>query len=114
MHTVVQLLSSSDFFSHFRICRIRESLLRVGAFSNAQQPGEGWLPGDRLRQGPLGLLLMRLGEGIGKGLINQAGGLLGTRKRESGWRVLLSESWGRGRYTIVARVSLPTRLDARL
>lgn len=90
VHTVVQLLSSSDFFSHFRICRIRESLLRVGAFSNAQQPGEGWLPGDRLRQGPLGLLLMRLGEGIGKGLINQAGGLLGTRKRESGWRVLLS------------------------
>ncbi|KAK8491950.1 hypothetical protein V6N13_034960 [Hibiscus sabdariffa] len=88
--SVVQLLSSSDFFSHFRICRIRESLLRVGAFSNAQQPGEGWLPGDRLRQGPLGLLLMRLGEGIGKGLINQAGGLLGTRKRESGWRVLLS------------------------
>ncbi|KAK8533088.1 hypothetical protein V6N13_046262 [Hibiscus sabdariffa] len=71
---------------HFRICRIRESLLRVGAFSNAQQPGEGWLPGDRLRQGPLGLLLMRLGEGIGKGLINQTGRLLGTRKRESGWR----------------------------
>lgn len=41
----------------------------------AQQPGEGWLSGDRLRQGPLGLLLMRLGDGIGKGLINRAGGL---------------------------------------
>lgn len=56
----------------------------------AQQPGEGWLSGDRLRQGPLGLLLMRLGDGIGKGLINRAGGLLGTRKRESRWGVLLS------------------------
>lgn len=53
-------------------------------------PGEGRLSGDRLRQGLLGLLLMRLGEGIGKGLINRAIGLLGTRKRGSGWRVLLS------------------------
>ncbi|KAK8628642.1 hypothetical protein V6N13_009228 [Hibiscus sabdariffa] len=88
--SVVQLLSSSDFFSQFRICQIRESLLHVGAFSNAQQPGECWLPGDRLRQGLLGLLLMRLDEGIGKGLINLEGGLFGTRKRESGWRVLLS------------------------
>lgn len=53
-------------------------------------PREGWLSGDRLRQGLLGLLLMRLGEGIGKGLLNRAGRLLGTRKRGSGWRVLLS------------------------
>ena len=66
--------------------------------------------GGRLRRGLLGLVLMRLGEGIGKGLINRTGGLLGTRKRGSGRRRVLI----RGRYTIVARASLPTRLDARL
>ncbi|KAL6515405.1 NADH:ubiquinone oxidoreductase subunit 3 [Orobanche minor] len=39
-----------------------------------RQPGESWLSEDRLRQGLLDLLLMRLGEGIGKGLINRAFG----------------------------------------
>lgn len=69
------------------------------SIQQCQQPGEGWLSGDILRQGLLGLLLMRLGKGIGNGLINRAGGLLGTRKRGSGWRVLLSQSWGWGRYS---------------
>jgi len=42
---------------------MKESLLRGGAFSNASSlVSEGWLYGDRLRQGPLGLLLMKLGE----------------------------------------------------
>ncbi|KAI3729787.1 hypothetical protein L6452_18455 [Arctium lappa] len=46
---VVQLLSSSDFFSHFRlphfrICRIRESLLRgLAAFQSTTWRYEVWL-----------------------------------------------------------------------
>lgn len=43
------------------------------SIQQCQQPGEGWLSGDILRQGLLGLLLMRLGKGIGNGLINRAG-----------------------------------------
>jgi hypothetical protein len=47
-------------------CRTIFLATRTTLIHAFKQPGEGWLSGDRLRQGLLGLVLMRLGEGIGK------------------------------------------------
>lgn len=81
------------------------------SIQQCQQPGEGWLSGDILRQGLLGLLLMRLGKGIGNGLINRAGFWAHGKGEVDGG--CFSARVGGG-VAIVARVSLPTRLDARL
>lgn len=51
------------------------------SISQCQQPGEGWLSGDRLRQGLLGLLLMRLGEGIRKGAHKPGGRAFGHTEK---------------------------------
>jgi len=62
VHTVAQLLSSSDFLSHFRICRIRESLLRVGAFSNASSlVRAGLAVWGQVKAGPAGLASHEIG-----------------------------------------------------
>lgn len=61
--------------------------------------------------GPDGWFLMRLGEGIGKGLNNRAGFWAHGKGEVDGG--CFSARVGGG-VAIVARVSLPTWLDARL